>query len=577
MSDEIELIKQRLDIVELIREYLTLQKAGSANWKARCPFHNEKTPSFFVSKERQMWHCFGCGEGGDHFSFIQKLEGLDFPEALELLAQKAGVVLERRRPVPGASDDKRRILDVLDLAAKFYHVVLRDHEAATAARAYLDKRGVTSEDRENFKLGFAPAAWETLANFFKQKGVAERDALAAGLVVRSDRGTGVYDRFRGRILFPISDVRGQIVGFTGRILDPDAKEAKYVNTPETLVYKKSAVLYGLDRARQAIRQADAALLVEGNMDVIACHRVGLTQAVAASGTALTDEQLVLLGRFTKNLVLCFDVDAAGETAAARGIDLALQRGFAVRVARLDPAVAKDPDEAITKDPDIMKKAVRDAVHIMEYHIGRALAGRDLGSVENRNAVAHRVLAEIVKLPDPIERDLWTQKLAALVQVKMEILLNVGAAFRPPIASAGNLKVAPTSATPTSRDDLLAEEFLALLSVRPELIRSAVERVRPDMLQGAEWPALYNSIISGEDVGSSGATRRVILRGEKDFKDLGARDADAALHRYSDLIRAGHSARKRMELERLMRDAEASGDRARVEDLMKEYVVWQKSP
>lgn len=571
MSDEIELIKQRLDIVELIREYLTLQKAGSANWKARCPFHNEKTPSFFVSKERQMWHCFGCGEGGDHFSFVQKLEGLDFSEALELLAQKAGVVLERRRPVPGASDDKRRILDVLELAAKFYHTVLRDHDVAAAARAYLDKRGVTVEDRENFRLGFAPAAWDSLANFFKQKGVAERDALAAGLLIRSERGTGVYDRFRGRIMFPISDVRGAIVGFTGRILDPDAKEAKYVNTPETLVYKKSAVLYGLDRARQAIRQADAALLVEGNMDVVACHRVGLAQAVAASGTALTDEQLLLLGRFTKNLVLCFDVDAAGETAAARGIDLALARGFAVRVARLDPAIAKDPDEAIAKDPETMKKAVRDAVHIMEYHMGRALAGRDLGSVENRNAVAHRVLAEIVKLPDPIERDLWTQKLAALVQVKAELLLEQ----IKPASKAAPLVDVPKRSTAT-RDDLLAEEFLSLLSVRPELIRSAVERVRPDMLPGVEWPALYHAIISGDDVGPSDAARRMVLRGEKDFKDAPARDAEAALHRYSDLIRAGHSARKRMELERLMRAAEAAGNRARVEELMKEYVVWQKS-
>ena len=316
----IDEIKQRLDVVDIVREYVPLQQAGT-NWRARCPFHNEKTPSFMVSKEKQIWHCFGCGKGGDLIEFVKEIEGIEFPEALRILAQKAGVVL--RRQDPKVISVKTRLFDLMAEATNFFIGKLNFIEAGQA-RKYLAERGLKEETLKEWQIGWALDSWDELAKYLQNKGFSDNQIVASGMVVKKQSGAGHYDRFRGRIMFPIFDVSGSVVGFTGRILiETDKSGGKYVNTPQTTIYDKSRVIFGLDKAKQEIRKKDLAVVVEGQMDVIASHQVGVCNVVASSGTALTNQQVGLLSRYTKNLAFCFDADSAGEQATKRGIDIAL--------------------------------------------------------------------------------------------------------------------------------------------------------------------------------------------------------------------------------------------------------------
>jgi DNA primase len=301
-------IKSRLDVADIIGEYLQLKPAGSGSFKACCPFHQEKTPSFYVNRPRQSWHCFGCDQGGDLISFVQRMEGLDFPDTLSLLAQRAGITLPEFNVA--ASSERKRLYEVNDLASRFFRSQLLSSPKAEAARAYVVKRGLDDLTADVWRIGYAPDAWSDLTDALKARGVTDAELIATGLVQKRDSG-GVYDRFRDRLMFSIYDVHGHIVGFTGRILPsatPDQAAAKYVNTPETILYKKSSVLYGLDKAKGEIRRQNMAVIVEGNMDVVSSHQFGITNVVASSGTALTTEQLALLKRFTTNLAIAFDAD-----------------------------------------------------------------------------------------------------------------------------------------------------------------------------------------------------------------------------------------------------------------------------
>ena len=307
MDNNIEKIKERVDIVDLISSYLKLQKAG-VNYKAKCPFHNEKTPSFSVSPERQVWHCFGCGKGGDQFTFVQEIEGADFPEALRILARRAGVELEHFDR--SLQNEKTRLLEICELASTFFEKQLWHSNAGAKVLAYLKDRGVEESSVREFQLGYAPDSWDSLSAFLKSRGYGEQEIFNAGLSVKKETG-GYYDRFRSRITFPVLDINGQTVGFTGRDFDSGKKEdreiklAKYVNTPQTLIYDKSRVIYGLDKAKTEIRKKDKCVVVEGNMDVILSRQAGAENVVASSGTALTEQHLKTIKRYTNNLALCF--------------------------------------------------------------------------------------------------------------------------------------------------------------------------------------------------------------------------------------------------------------------------------
>ncbi len=352
MSSVIEEIKSRLNIVDVVGGYLKLEKAGG-NFKACCPFHNERTPSFFLSPSRQTYHCFGCNRGGDVISFVEEIEGLDFQGALKILADRAGVTLTREKV--GAKDERATIHNALELATKFYEAVLPKFPET---EKYLKERGLTPETIKHFRVGFAPDEWRSLGDFLAKKGVSESVMERAGLIVRSPKG--FYDRFRGRVMFPITDSSGRVIAFSGRILKEGegktlgaSASAKYVNSPETDVFHKSRALFGFSQAKDSMRRADACVLVEGQMDLILSHQAGVTNAVASSGTALTSEHLDLIKRFTKNVVLAFDADSAGIAAAQRAGELAHSEDRAVRDAR----ASDDPE---------LRRLWRE---LMEIHVG----------------------------------------------------------------------------------------------------------------------------------------------------------------------------------------------------------------
>lgn len=315
-------IKDRLNIADIIAGYIQLKKAG-VNFKAPCPFHNEKTPSLIVSPQKQIWHCFGCGEGGDVFSFVKKIENLEFKDTLKLLAEKAGVKLPSFRPEnKQLQDEKELLLRINNFASRFYHQALVKESLGKVALEYLQKRGLSYETIKKWQIGFAPDEFHILEKALLAKKVSPEHMVKAGVCAKNERGQ-IYDRFRGRITFPIFNYLGEVVGFSARILVDDAKSAKYINSPETSIYSKSQILFGLNFGKEMARKKDEVVVVEGQMDCIAAHQAGFFNTVASSGTALTLGQLNLIGRLTKNLKFCFDSDQAGQNASRKAGELAL--------------------------------------------------------------------------------------------------------------------------------------------------------------------------------------------------------------------------------------------------------------
>ena len=425
MSDT-QLIKDKLDIIDFIGEYVQLKPAGT-NHKGLCPFHGEKTPSFMVSRERNSWHCFGCSKGGDIFSFAQEIEGMEFVEALRLLAERAGVPLTFRPGEKETSSQRTRIKDINVAAARFWHNFLLRMPQAKVALDYLYKRGLKDETIAAWAIGFIPEQWDLLTQYLLKKGQSIDDLVASGLTIQregADRvsNRGFYDRFRGRIMFPIWDVHGSVIGFTGRVLvETEHSGGKYVNTPQTSVYDKSRVVFGLNKAKQEIKSKNLIVMVEGQMDVIACHQAGMTNVVATSGTALTDEQIKLLKRYSLNLNIAFDTDAAGQAAAKRGIDLALAEGMSIKIIQIPEGGGKDPDECLKQNPAVWFEAVKSARHIMQWYLEKALRGKDLSDPKNKQAAANEVLSEVSRIPYAVERDHWLRELAAKLNVDTSVL------------------------------------------------------------------------------------------------------------------------------------------------------------
>ncbi|MDD2785712.1 MAG: DNA primase [Patescibacteria group bacterium] len=411
-------IKSRLDIADVVGEYLQLKPAGSGSFKANCPFHQEKTPSFYVNRPRQSWHCFGCNIGGDMISFVQQIEGMEFMEALEHLAQKAGVQLPSYNPETQGL--KKCLQEVNDVVAKLMQQYLINDPEAASAREYVKKRGIDDLTADLWRLGYAPKDWSKFEKKLYEKGFTAQELIQAGVASPSERGQGIYFRFRERLMFPICEAMGHIVGFTGRILSAE-KVAKYVNTPETTLYKKSAVLYGLDKAKGDIKRDDLAIIVEGNMDALTSHQFGVTNVVASSGTALTQEQLTLIKRYSNNIAIAFDMDPAGLNATLRGLDLARQMDFSIHVIRFDQSLAKDPDELIRKDVQLWKEAVRTAKPIMDWVYQQAFMQFPSSTPEGKKQIAQFVLNECKHISHPVERDAWVSKLAKDLDVSPEAL------------------------------------------------------------------------------------------------------------------------------------------------------------
>jgi DNA primase len=372
MNSPVDKIKEKLSIVDVISSYLTVEQSGK-NYKAKCPFHNEKTPSFYISPDRGSYYCFGCGAKGDIFSFVQHFEGTDFLGSLKLLAARAGVPLERGSYSGESRDEKERLYDIMEEATKFFEAAFAKEPAA---RTYLRERGLSDITIGVFRIGFAPDNWRSVSDHLIKKGYKKEDIETVGLIKSSDQG--FYDRFRGRILFPISDSSGRVIAFSGRIFGkPDSEEAKYLNSPDTPLFNKSNVLFGIDRAKTAIRTRGYTIIVEGQMDLLMSHQAGFTNTVAVSGTAFADHtsdtesrinNLGLIRRLSPNIIFAFDGDSAGIRAAGRAAMIALSLDMQVKIAQLP--LGKDPADIILENNDAWKEIIKNSTNIVSFHIDR---------------------------------------------------------------------------------------------------------------------------------------------------------------------------------------------------------------
>ncbi len=463
-SSPVEEIKNRVDIVEVISSYITLKKTG-ANYKALCPFHSEKNPSFFVSPARQIWHCFGCGRGGDIFKFIMEIEGVEFGDALRILAQRAGVEL---KPIkPEWQTERQKLYEICELATLFFEKQLQESSSGREAKNYLLSRGINEDSIKKWRLGYAPATWRSLCDFLMSKGYKRQEIVKAGLAVESKTSTScnIYDRFRGRIIFPIFDLNSQVVGFGGRILKENEGTAKYINTPNTLLYDKSKVLYGLDKAKVEIRKKNAAILVEGYTDLILAHQAKIENTVAVSGTSLTPYHLSILKRYTDTLFLAFDMDIAGDFATKRGIDLAQMQGFNLKIVTLPEG--KDPADVISENPSAFQKILQNCVSILDFYFQNAFSKFEKNTPEGKKEISKILLPVIKRIPNKIEQSFWVNKLAKELEVEREYVEEELRKIKLEKDHSVQETVSPPSITSLSRKELLEEKLITLILKEPK--------------------------------------------------------------------------------------------------------------
>ncbi len=484
-------VKQRLDIVEVLGGYVRLDKAGR-NFKALCPFHQERTPSFFVFPERQSWRCFGCSVGGDVFSFVMKKENVDFSQALKMLADKAGVSLE---PKKAALESRlgESLFPINEAAAQYYHELLLRDRAGQSALDYVKKRGLNDKSIADFRLGYSSA--EGLRRHLMARGYKESELAAAGLIGERDDRT--YDLFRHRLMFPIRDIKGRVVGFGARALDDS--QPKYLNSPQTAVFDKSSILYGIDLAKGAIREAKLAVIVEGYMDVITAHQHGMTNVVGSMGTALTEKQIRILGGLAKRLAFALDPDAAGDAATLRGIDVALRsmdrknlemgtwlsavsrlRGE-LRIISLPPG--KDPDDVIRENPEEWLGLVEHAPPFMDHLLTVVASKVDLSTPEGKSQASEQLLPLIADLEDDTQREFYLGKLASLLGIREKVLLDKAGYLR----RTRSEKAAKAPARPASvlrLGDALEEYCLSVLLQHPGL-RGQAGALSPEHFERSE--------------------------------------------------------------------------------------------
>ncbi len=416
--DNTQQIRDKIDIVSFISEYLPLKKAGR-NFKVNCPFHNEKSASFIVSPERQIWHCFGCQKGGDIFTFLMEYENMDFPESLRTLAKRAGVELKNYTYDTQVFSEKEKIYHLNNQALKFYQYVLLKHSLGKKALTYLkEKRNLTEKLIETFSLGFSPNSGSAISSYLiNKKGYKKADLYSAGLSFET--GQRVVDFFRGRLMFPLTDHRGNVVGFSARILDENTDGPKYINTKETSVYHKGNLFFGLDLAKEEIKKREQAILVEGEFDVIACFKEGIKNVIAIKGTALTENQVALLSRFTPKITLCLDQDLAGFEATKRSLPIIEKKGITTTVVVLPNG--KDPDEAIKKDPVLFKKALSKDLNVYDFLIDKLAKDNDKNSAEGKKKITDEILPLLSQVSNEVVKEHYLKKLSSLIDISFETL------------------------------------------------------------------------------------------------------------------------------------------------------------
>ena len=573
--DEVEQIKQRLDIVELISSYLTVKKAG-ASYRALCPFHNEKTPSMMISPEKQIFKCFGCGEGGDVFSFVMKMENLNFPETLEMLAQRTGVKLSRRTPEKTEQeakekDRKTRLFQINALSAQVFHKILLTHSSGKEALAYLKKRKLTQQTMNDFMIGYAPSS-RFMNAFLKKKGFTDLEITAAGSP----------DRFYKRIIFPITDVMGNTLGFTGRVLDPNI-QPKYLNTPETIIFHKGRILYNLVRARGDIKLEKTTVVVEGQMDVISSFQAGVKNVVATSGTALTEEHLQALYRYTPNITFAFDSDTAGLNTAKKAYEMALTYGFNVKMVDLNKPASqtggfKDPGEMIEADPKLWVNAVKTAQPVIDWYFNLSFRENQDFSSQQKKEIAKELLPVIHKIPDSIEQAHYVEILAKKLGVPDKIIFDV----LNKVVSA-KTKKSESPSTLIQKKILPEEILIGVLVKHQEVLEESIKNITSDDFTDSWSREVYSLVLNWYNESSKkdkllqnlelnlkkldfDKLEMILMEVERDYAN------EAPLVAKDIIVRIKQQKREKLK-ERFAREislAESQGDKEKLKSLMKEF-------
>jgi DNA primase len=505
----IDEVKGRLDIVDIVSDYATLQKSGR-NFKTICPFHTEKTPSFFVFPERGTWHCFGsCGTGGDIFSFIMKQEGIDFGTALRILAERAGVTLVSKQEERDVDKETERLYLINAAAAQYFHHLLLNAKAAETARRHLSERGISKEIIDIFELGFSPNSWDALYQHLKSRGYESDTMVSAGLSIAKEGG-GFRDLFRNRLMIPIRNEDGKVVGFGARALDNTTP--KYLNSPQTAIFDKSSLLYGIDRAKGAIREQGLAIIVEGYMDVLTAHQHSMANVVAPMGTSLTQKQLEIIKRLTRNLALALDADAAGEQATLRGLEVARQ-SFSERVDRREKRwlegdskmegkvkvifmpQGKDPDEVIRESTEEWQRMVNEASTVMDYFFNAVISKLDMSSASGKLEAKNQLLLFILETADEAEKDIYLKRLSELTGIDEKTLVGEAARLKPTKRERAKSAVPlPSTQAPSHPLD---EYCLALLLQHPGLRDQGIA-IPPHYFEGTENRELFLAWMNNTD-------------------------------------------------------------------------------
>ncbi|MBI5045313.1 MAG: DNA primase [Candidatus Levybacteria bacterium] len=486
--DQVAQIREKIDIVSFLAEYMTVSKAGR-NFRALCPFHNEKSPSFMISPERQVWHCFGCGKGGDIYTFLMDYEHIEFPEALRVLAKRAGVELIESKAQAGMSSKKERLYSLNALAAEYYHYILTKHKVGGKAREYLLERGLSEKIINTFQLGFAPNTKTSLTTYLiRKKKYTIEDLAEAGLIFQ--RGRDAIDFFRGRLMFPLVDHRDNVVGFSGRVLDKDVKTSKYINTRETLIYHKGEGFYGLNITKDAIRKAGQAILMEGEFDVISSFQEGVSNVIAVKGTALTPEQVNLIGRYAQKISFCFDGDKAGQDAIKRSLPLVEKKNLKATIILLPNG--KDPDDAIKQNPTGYKLAVKKDIGVYDYLFDQALLSGDIASAEGKKAVADAFLPVIASMTNEIIKEHYLRKLSLSLETTYESISKELERQQKAVLKE-KVPTPPPPIRKQSREEML-EDYLISLIMQFQAPNAALEKIFSILSPTNESEKAYQKIL-----------------------------------------------------------------------------------
>ncbi len=558
----IEEIKSKLDIVEVVREYVNLEKAGS-NHRALCPFHFEKTPSFFVNQPRQLWRCFGgCNEGGDMFKFIMKVEGVEFGDALRILAKKANVELKKENPE--VETKRKRLLDICDLSTLFFERQLHESEKGKKVKEYLKARGIEEDSVKEWRIGYSPTSKDALFKFLIGEGYKRDEIQEAGMAV--GKGDHLYDRFRARAIFPIFNLSGSPVGFGGRVIFKNDKRAKYINTPATPLYDKSTILYGLNNSKTDIRRRGYAVIVEGYTDVILCHQAEYKNVVSSSGTALTSKQLDILGRYTKKMLTAFDMDEAGGSATKKGVDIALQKEFDVRVIMMPKD--DDPADIVSRDSKEWENYVKEAIPVINFYFDTVLAKHDLSSHSGKIEAAKELLPEVKKVKNSMERDRFVRELSDKLAISEKDIYEEMERVRGKEEKKDSTREENPSKkekAKKTRKEMLEDRIVAICIQKKELLSSLNEE---DISQFRE--DIQNIIYSlqGKERKLSPAEDDLLsyLSLLPDYGEENAKELENCLKEaQKEIIKE-----KLKETEEKIREAEREGDEEKQEELIKKF-------